>query len=185
MKNHRLWLLTQSLIMAAETPFNTRLTQNWSPSINSTQPLHRVCVCVCVCFFLSLTSLPPSSVIPHLLRPFILLFFKASSLFIHLSLWLLFDERTHHSRSFCETFFLSFCPSTLFFLWFYFLLDHISNPNFFNKSRLTLLDLKEIHQLFFSFCYLPSSWVPDRKIGPILSNVRTETRKKWAEFTHC
>ncbi len=39
--------------------------------------------------------------------------------------------------------------------------------------------------LVFSFCYLPPSRVPDKKIDPILSTVRAVTRKRRAELTHC
>ncbi len=37
---------------------------------------------------------------------------------------------------------------------------------------------------FFSFGYLPPSWVPDKKIDPILWTVCAVTRKRRAELTH-
>ncbi len=43
---------------------------------------------------------------------------------------------------------------------------------------------KGISQLFFSFCCFPSTWVPDKKIDPILSTVCAVTRKGWAELIH-
>ncbi len=44
---------------------------------------------------------------------------------------------------------------------------------------------KGIRHLWFSFCYLPPSWLSDRKIDTIFSTARAVTRKRWAELAHC
>ncbi len=43
---------------------------------------------------------------------------------------------------------------------------------------------KGIGQLFFAFCFLPFSWVPDKKIDPILWTVWAVKRKGRTELAH-
>ncbi len=83
--------------------------------------------------------------------------------------WLM---QTGHNILFCRVACKSFTSTeqNCFFL-----------PDFHTKK---LLAMKGMRKLIFSFCYLPSSWVPCKKIDTILWTVCAATRTLQAVLAH-